>query len=457
DVLSSRDDAAPPLDAVGRTGDVVAADKVMAAPDGSPESSTLSTPSHIQRSTDLFASAHAASVHAARHHAKSVALAAGRQDKLRASLATVDAPSHLVHVVIFMNGLGGSTHDTRLLRSYLKLHFPDLYCYVTTSNQHKHTEGDLVGTAVRVAQEWFELLSVQLAQDKLEAARVSFVCFSIGGVVARLALRHPYMKPFLPLCHAFVSIASPHLGMLYAQSSLISAGLYVVRQVRKSAALSQLSFTDESGNEEVGIRNCLLYLMCVGWSKTQARHGALRRASLTRAPVESEDTALGVLERGSLGSAQELDVASDVEEEPRVRIESEHASTLSSEAADALPGPAQASDFASLAEVLSGPPSSRRLGSLLDLSRVTPSTHNSSPGSQRDGSQLAPAAASAGAGAASSPHSVLPVTLARLDALHFNNCSNGYIMSYFRHVHLISSEQDAYAPESSCAVQWCDA
>ena len=191
------------------------------------------------------------------------------------------------HVVVFFNGLGGSAYDTRLLRSHLKTAHPHLLCYSTTASQVS-TEGRGTGRRrsldcgaraslpvprrCRAARQratssrqrcasharsrgsspsrWgrgsyegprrmlLHLLPpphrpTQVAEDGLIPWRVSFVTFSLGGVVARLALRHPILSRFAPLLHAFVSIAAPHLGLLYPASSVFAAGVCVVRWGRE--------------------------------------------------------------------------------------------------------------------------------------------------------------------------------------------------------------------------------
>lgn len=43
--------------------------------------------------------------------------------------------------------------------------------------------------------------------------------------MVRAALRHRLMAPFAPYLKSFVTVASPHLGLLYTQSALFSTGV----------------------------------------------------------------------------------------------------------------------------------------------------------------------------------------------------------------------------------------
>jgi triacylglycerol esterase/lipase EstA (alpha/beta hydrolase family) len=56
--------------------------------------------------------------------------------------------------------------------------------------------------------------------------KVSFICHSIGGLVARSCLEDPMMEPLLPLMYTFVSLATPHLGTLFQDSQVVSAGRF---------------------------------------------------------------------------------------------------------------------------------------------------------------------------------------------------------------------------------------
>jgi pimeloyl-ACP methyl ester carboxylesterase len=175
-----------------------------------------------------------------------------------------------VHVVIFLNGLGGSSFDGRILRAYLKMYMPHLLVYATTSNERANTDGDIIESAVRVATEIRNYLERLETEDRLTIRKISFVGFSLGGIITRLALRHPTLLPYRNLLHAFVSIAAPHMGLLYTQSALFSAGVFIFRNFKGSVALSQLSFNDEKTDGFASIRNTLLYLLCTGWEEAQA-------------------------------------------------------------------------------------------------------------------------------------------------------------------------------------------
>jgi Putative serine esterase (DUF676) len=205
------------------------------------------------------------------------------------------------HIVFFLNGFGGTVHDTRVIRTYLKTYYPHVYCYALTKNQGKASEGDLIDTGVRIAEEIYEFLSEDnLTRECLTLGKISFVAFSIGGIVLRLALRHKTIKPFWPRFHTFITVASPHLGHLYASSMLLSTGMFVMQKMRNAVSLTQLTYADEaapvspsSANEAsqplVGKRDCLFYLLAVGWRESLPRPEAEARPNMHRLITQGFD------------------------------------------------------------------------------------------------------------------------------------------------------------------------
>ena len=61
-------------------------------------------------------------------------------------------------------------------------------------------------------------------------AKLSFVCHSLGGLIMRAAL--PHLKSYASKFHSFFSFACPHLGYMYSKSSIVSAGLWVMKVLK---------------------------------------------------------------------------------------------------------------------------------------------------------------------------------------------------------------------------------
>lgn len=52
--------------------------------------------------------------------------------------------------------------------------------------------------------------------------RVSFIGHSLGGLIIRAAL--PYLKEYQDCFFTYMSLSTPHLGLVYGNSSLVDAG-----------------------------------------------------------------------------------------------------------------------------------------------------------------------------------------------------------------------------------------
>ena len=78
--------------------------------------------------------------------------------------------------------------------------------------------------------------------------RLSFIGHSMGGVIIRAAL--PYLEKFKDKMFTFLSLSTPHLGYMYNPSKIISTGMWLMKQWKKSKSLAQLSLSDEKNLED---------------------------------------------------------------------------------------------------------------------------------------------------------------------------------------------------------------
>lgn len=83
-------------------------------------------------------------------------------------------------------------------------------------------------------------------------ARISFIGHSLGGLIIRSAL--PHLHTMKDKMHLYISFSSPHLGYMQNSSKLVNAGIWVLKKLKKSRCLKQLSMTDNSNP-----RQTLLY------------------------------------------------------------------------------------------------------------------------------------------------------------------------------------------------------
>ena len=79
-------------------------------------------------------------------------------------------------------------------------------------------------------------------------AKISFIGHSLGGLIIRAAL--PHLAEYSQKFFTYMSLSSPHLGYMYNSNKLFDAGMWVLKNWRKSRCLTQLSMTDESNPED---------------------------------------------------------------------------------------------------------------------------------------------------------------------------------------------------------------
>lgn len=71
--------------------------------------------------------------------------------------------------------------------------------------------------------------------------------------VASDSLMEPYRKFF----HTYLSLSGPHLGYLYSTNSLFNSGLWLLKKLKSTQVIHQLTLTDDPD-----IRHTFFYKLC---------------------------------------------------------------------------------------------------------------------------------------------------------------------------------------------------
>jgi alpha-beta hydrolase superfamily lysophospholipase len=66
-------------------------------------------------------------------------------------------------------------------------------------------------------------------------SKISFIGHSLGGLIIRAAL--PHLSEYSQKFFTYMSLSSPQLGQMYNKSSMIDAGLWVLKKWKKSKCL----------------------------------------------------------------------------------------------------------------------------------------------------------------------------------------------------------------------------
>lgn len=65
------------------------------------------------------------------------------------------------------------------------------------------------------------------------------------------------MEPYLRFLCTYVSVSGPHLGYLYSSNSLFNSGLWLLKKLKGTQCIHQLTFTDDPD-----LQNTFLYRLC---------------------------------------------------------------------------------------------------------------------------------------------------------------------------------------------------
>ncbi|PPD83299.1 hypothetical protein GOBAR_DD19769 [Gossypium barbadense] len=162
---------------------------------------------------------------------------------------------HDLKIVVFGHHL-----DLRLVRNQWLLIDSKIHFLMSEANEEK-TSGDFRDMGLRLAHE--VIAYVKKKMDKasrsgdLRNIKLSFVGHSIGNIIIRAALAESIMEPYLRFLHTYVSLSGPHLGYLYSSNSLFNSGLWLLKKLKGTQCIHQLTFTDDPD-----IRNTFFYKLC---------------------------------------------------------------------------------------------------------------------------------------------------------------------------------------------------
>lgn len=166
----------------------------------------------------------------------------------------------ILKIAVFVHGFQGHHLDLRLVRNQWLLIDPKIEVLMSEVNEDK-TSGDFREMGLRLAQEVVSFVKKKMDKisksGSLRSIKLSFVGHSIGNVIIRTALTESIMEPFLRYLYTYVSISGPHLGYLYSSNSLFNSGLWLLKKLKGTQCIHQLTFTDD-----IDLQNTFFYKLC---------------------------------------------------------------------------------------------------------------------------------------------------------------------------------------------------
>jgi hypothetical protein len=148
----------------------------------------------------------------------------------QAATDQADSDSYMqptAHLVVFVHGYRGSSTDMQLLVKPLAAIQPDLIQYMARSNE-EGSDVCILEQGIRLASEVRNFIEMHSLEERL--ARLSFVGYSMGGLVARAAM--PGLSHLSGKMHAYITISCPHLGFVDSPSAMLGAGMWLLKRFK---------------------------------------------------------------------------------------------------------------------------------------------------------------------------------------------------------------------------------
>ncbi|CAH8306129.1 unnamed protein product [Eruca vesicaria subsp. sativa] len=168
--------------------------------------------------------------------------------------------SRELKIVVFVHGFQGHHLDLRLVRNQWLMIDPKIEFLMSETNEEK-THGDFREMGQRLAQEVVSFLKRKkdryARQGHLKSIKLSFVGHSIGNVIIRTAIADSLMEPYRKYLHTYLSLSGPHLGYLYSTNSLFNSGLWLLKKLKSTQVIHQLTLTDDPD-----LRQTFFYKLC---------------------------------------------------------------------------------------------------------------------------------------------------------------------------------------------------
>lgn len=126
------------------------------------------------------------------------------------------------HLIVLVHGYQGVSMDMQLFKNILLKHLPNLNTLLSTSNE-MDPDYSIATQGSHLAKEILDYLDRCYSDTNV---RVSFIAFSLGGLVVREAALH--LRRHHVRLWTLMTLASPHLGVSHTSSLLFQAGLKIL-------------------------------------------------------------------------------------------------------------------------------------------------------------------------------------------------------------------------------------
>ena len=113
---------------------------------------------------------------------------------------------------------------------------PNALFMTSQVNSGKYTKNDLELLGKRLSIEVKDFLNDEQEEQESNITRISFIGHSMGGIIIRAAL--PRLEEYKHMFFTYTSLSSPHLGYTFHKSTLITTGIWFMRNFQDCYSLS---------------------------------------------------------------------------------------------------------------------------------------------------------------------------------------------------------------------------
>uniref|UniRef100_A0A0N5BXR2 DUF676 domain-containing protein n=1 Tax=Strongyloides papillosus TaxID=174720 RepID=A0A0N5BXR2_STREA len=152
----------------------------------------------------------------------------------------------LLHLIVFVHGLEGSSLDLQGYMNFITLSNPDCnYQFLHSKCNESKTWLDIESMGKNLLNEIIE----EIDKMKTKPEKISFVAHSLGGLIIRSMFNVSHIETLKPYLHTILTLNSPHCGLMYMDKKT-SLGINIIRWWKQSMSLYQLTLRDHTNPRE---------------------------------------------------------------------------------------------------------------------------------------------------------------------------------------------------------------
>lgn len=150
--------------------------------------------------------------------------------------------------VFFVHGFEGKALDCIKIKHFFSTFRRDAIFHALIQNEGKDTIKNIPEAGKKLAEEVTNIVEEFLNRD-FEVESISFVGFSLGGILVRAAL--PFMASFRPIFKTLITISTPHLGASNSSTmDLLNLGKALFFSFSTNQTVKQIALKDFDKSQE---------------------------------------------------------------------------------------------------------------------------------------------------------------------------------------------------------------